>query len=201
MAGGNAVDAAIAATAAQGVVAPETCGVGGDLFALVHRPGWEQPRALNASGRAGSNADPETLRSAGHTEIARDHPLTVTVPGCVDGWSELSTELGNLDLAACLAPAIEFAEEGFEVSTEQAQAFRHTAALYHDHPAVREFYPDGEPVPVGAWVRRGLWQPPCERSPRMAGMPSIGVCLQKTLPLSWAGPSPVTIWRRRMPTG
>jgi gamma-glutamyltranspeptidase/glutathione hydrolase len=154
MGGGNAVDAAIAATAAQGVVAPETCGVGGDLFALVHRPGWEQPRALNASGRAGSNADAEILRSAGHTEIARDHPLTVTVPGCVDGWSALSTELGNLDLAACLAPAIELAEEGFEVSTEQGQAFRQTAALYHDHPAVREFYPDGEPVAVGARVRR-----------------------------------------------
>ncbi|MGH8947969.1 MAG: gamma-glutamyltransferase, partial [Acidimicrobiia bacterium] len=54
--GGNAVDAAIAATATQGVVAPETCGIGGDLFALVHRPGWDIPRALNASGRAGSNA-------------------------------------------------------------------------------------------------------------------------------------------------
>ena len=53
-AGGNAVDAAIAATATQGVVAPETCGIGGDLFALVHRPGWDTPRALNATGRAGS---------------------------------------------------------------------------------------------------------------------------------------------------
>ena len=53
---------AIAATATQGVVAPETCGIGGDLFALVHLGGWEQPRALNASGRAGSNADPELHR-------------------------------------------------------------------------------------------------------------------------------------------
>jgi gamma-glutamyltranspeptidase/glutathione hydrolase len=154
LSGGNAVDAAIAATAAQGVVAPETCGVGGDLFALVHSPGWEQPRALNASGRAGSNADADIFRSIGLSEIARDHPLTVTVPGCVDGWAALSSELGALDLATCLAPAIGLAEEGFEVSTEQAQAFRHTASLYHDHPAVREFYPEGEPVTAGARVHR-----------------------------------------------
>ncbi|HLF42693.1 MAG TPA: gamma-glutamyltransferase, partial [Acidimicrobiia bacterium] len=154
LAGGNAVDAAIAATAAQGVVAPETCGIGGDLFALVHRPGWDRPRALNASGRAGSNADPDALRSIGQTEIPRDHPLTVTVPGCVNGWAALSDELGALNLADCLGPAIEYAGIGFEVSTEQARAFRDTAPMYRDHPAVREFYPGGEPVARGDLVRR-----------------------------------------------
>ncbi|MEX2651692.1 MAG: gamma-glutamyltransferase [Acidimicrobiia bacterium] len=154
MAGGNAVDAAIAATAAQGVVAPETCGIGGDLFALVHRPGWDRPRALNASGRAGYNADPDALRSIGQTEIPRDHPLTVTVPGCVDGWAALSDELGALNLADCLGPAIEYAGMGFEVSTEQARAFRDTAPMYADHPAVGEFYPGGEPVARGDSVRR-----------------------------------------------
>lgn len=153
-AGGNAVDAAIAATATQGVVAPETCGIGGDLFALVHRPGWDRPRALNASGRAGSNADPDALRSIGQSGIPRDHPLTVTVPGCVDGWAALSAELGALTLADCLGPAIERATEGFEVSTEQAQAFRDTATMYADHPAVLEFYPDGEPIARGQLVRR-----------------------------------------------
>ena len=136
------------------MVAPETCGIGGDLFALVHRPGWAKPRALNASGRAGSNADADDLRSAGHAEIARDHPLTVTVPGCVDGWEALSTELGALGLDTCLEPAIGLAETGFEVSTEQAQAFRATAFMYQDHPAVREFYPGGEPVSAGELVRR-----------------------------------------------
>ncbi|HLF59773.1 MAG TPA: gamma-glutamyltransferase [Acidimicrobiia bacterium] len=154
LAGGNAIDAAIGATAAQGVVAPETCGIGGDLFALVHRPGWDRPRAMNASGRAGSNADPDSLRSIGHTEIPRDHPLTVTVPGCVDGWAALSTELGALSLADCLQPAIECAGEGFEVSTEQARAFGDTASMYANHPAVREFYPDGEPVAPGQVVIR-----------------------------------------------
>jgi len=137
-------------------VAPETCGIGGDLFALVHRPGWDRPRAVNASGRAGSNADPQVLRSAGLAEIPRDHPLTVTVPGCVDGWAALSSELGALPLADCLVPAIEIATEGFEVSNEQAQAFRLTAAMYSAHPAVRELYPDGEPVERGSIIRRNL---------------------------------------------
>ena len=54
--GGNAVDGAIAANAVQGTVAPETCGIGGDLFALVHQPGMEAPACLNSSGRAGSTA-------------------------------------------------------------------------------------------------------------------------------------------------
>jgi len=148
------VDAAIAATATQGVVAPETCGIGGDLFALIHRPGWDRPRALNSSGRAGSNADAEALRSTGHSQIERDHPLTVTVPGCVDGWAALSAELGALTLAECLGPAIEYAAEGFEVSREQEQAFRQTAAMYSGQAAVREFYPNGRPVARGAIVQR-----------------------------------------------
>lgn len=152
--GGNAVDAAIAAVAAQGVVAPETCGLGGDLFALIHRPGWARPRALNASGRAGSGADPELLRSRGHTEVPRDHPLTVTIPGCVDGLVALDDELGELGLAACLAPAITLAEEGFEVSTEQARAFALMAPVYRDNPAVAEFYPGGQPVSRGDHLRR-----------------------------------------------
>ena len=134
-------------------MAPETCGVGGDLFALVHRPGWAVPKGLNASGRSGSNADPSMLRSAG-SEIPRDHPLSVTVPGCVDGWAELSAELGALDLAACLAPAIDHATTGFEVSNEQAGAFQATMSMYLGHQAVEEFYPGGRPVTAGHVVRR-----------------------------------------------
>ncbi len=148
------MDAAIAATATQGVVAPETCGIGGDLFALVHRPGWDQPRALNASGRAGSRADASDLRDRGITDIPRDHPATVTVPGCVDGWAALAGELGDLPLSSSLVPAIEHAVEGFEVSTEQSLAFRSQAALYASHPAVAGFYPEGRPVARGDIVRR-----------------------------------------------
>jgi gamma-glutamyltranspeptidase/glutathione hydrolase len=153
-AGGNAVDAAVAAVAAQGVVAPETCGVGGDLFALVHAPGWERPRALNASGRAGSRANANDLRESGATEIPGDHPAAVTIPGCVDGMVTLIDELGSLDIRSILAPAIALAREGFEVSTEQATAFSRQADIYRDNPAVASFYPDGRPIEKGAMARR-----------------------------------------------
>ncbi len=153
MNGGNAIDAAIAAVAAQGVVAPETSGIGGDLFALVHRPGWEKPVALNASGRSGSNASAAILRDSEETEVPRDHPSTVTIPGCVDGFVALS-EFGALTLGDALAPAIELARSGFEVSTEQAAAFNRMAAVYRDNPAVADFYPSGRPVARGDVIRR-----------------------------------------------
>jgi gamma-glutamyltranspeptidase/glutathione hydrolase len=153
-AGGNAVDGSIAAVAAQGVAAPETCGIGGDLFALVHLPGEDRPRALNASGRAGSNADPATLRAQGHQEVPQDHPLTVTVPGCVDGLAVLASSFARLPLANSLAPAIALAENGFEVSAEQARAFATRAGVYRDNPAVAEFYPGGRPVAAGDRVAR-----------------------------------------------
>lgn len=116
-AGGNAVDAAIAANAVQGVVAPETCGVGGDLFALVHRPGEARPLALNASGTAGSGVDADALAAIeDHMPLFGRH--AVTIPGCVAGWQALSERLGRLPLADCLAPAIRHAEGGV-VATEE----------------------------------------------------------------------------------
>lgn len=153
-AGGNAIDAAVAAVAAQGVVAPETCGLGGDLFALVHLPGWSRPRALNASGRSGSGADAQALRQAGHEEVPRDHPATVTVPGCVDGLQALASGLGVMPLADSLAPAIGLAEEGFTVSAEQARAFDLMSSVYRDNKAVADFYPDGRPLRQGDHVTR-----------------------------------------------
>ena len=153
-AGGNAVDAAVAAVAAQGVVAPETCGVGGDLFALIHAPGWERPRALNSSGRAGSRASADEIRRSGAGEIPGDHPAVVTVPGCVDGMETLVTTMGRLGLDQVLAPAISYAADGFDVSTEQAAAFSGRSAMYGSHPAVSDFYPGGKPAAKGEHVRR-----------------------------------------------
>lgn len=152
--GGNAVDAAIAAVTAQGVVAPETCGVGGDLFALVHQPGWEVPLALNSSGRAGSNASSAAIRDEGHRSIPLDHEAVVTVPGCVDGLIALSDRLGRLDLGELLTPAISLALDGFESSTEQSQAFTRQESTYATNPAVRDFYPAGDPIEAGMAVKR-----------------------------------------------
>ncbi|MEO6123104.1 MAG: gamma-glutamyltransferase [Ilumatobacteraceae bacterium] len=118
--GGNAVDAAIATNAAIAVTAPHLCGMGGDLFALVHTGNGDGDRevvALNASGKAGSGADAAALRAEGRTEMPFRHDIrAVTVPGCVDGWAQLHEHFARLPMADLLAPAIRLAEEGFPAS-------------------------------------------------------------------------------------
>jgi gamma-glutamyltranspeptidase / glutathione hydrolase len=111
--GGNAVDAAIAANAAIAVTGPHLCGLGGDLFAIVSTPGGDLV-GLNASGRAGSGADPGALRDEGLTAMPfRGDLRSVTIPGCVDGWMALHERFGVLDLDLVLAPAIRLAAVGF----------------------------------------------------------------------------------------
>ena len=113
--GGNAVDAAIATNAAIAVTGPHLCGMGGDLFALVHD--GEQVHALNASGRAGSGATSDGFRADGHRQMPFRHDVrSVTVPGCVDGWCALHERFGRLPLARLLDPAIRLAEVGFPAS-------------------------------------------------------------------------------------
>jgi gamma-glutamyltranspeptidase/glutathione hydrolase len=113
---GNAVDAAIAASAVLAVTAPHLCGMGGDLFALVRTPDGEL-LALNASGRAGSGADAEALRAEHLASLPMRHDVrSVTVPGCVDGWTTLHGRFGRIDLATVLAPAIRLAASGFPAS-------------------------------------------------------------------------------------
>src|SRR5690606_34951514 len=114
-AGGSAADAAVAASAVLAVISPHLCGMGGDLFALVHVPGSAEPLALDASGRAGSGADPARLRSEGHRTMPFSGDVrSAPVLGCVDGWLALHERAGRLPLAEVLAPAIEIAEAGFE---------------------------------------------------------------------------------------
>jgi gamma-glutamyltranspeptidase / glutathione hydrolase len=116
-AGGSAADAAIAANAVLAVTGQHLCGLGGDLFALVHRPGDEGPACLNASGRAGAGADAERLRAEGHTEIPRQGHIAATpVPGCVDGWVALHERFGRLPMRELLEPARRYAEDGFPAS-------------------------------------------------------------------------------------
>ncbi|GAB3661697.1 gamma-glutamyltransferase family protein [Glycomyces tarimensis] len=121
--GGNAVDAAIAAGAALTVVAPHLCGLGGDLFALVHRPGEPVPASLNASGRAGSGSDPESLRAEGHEAMPfRGDIRSTTVPGCVDGWFALHGRFGTKSIGELLAPAIDLAARGWPAAAMLARA-------------------------------------------------------------------------------
>lgn len=113
--GGNAVDAAIATSAAMAVVAPHLCGMGGDLFALVSENGVVS--ALDAAGRAGSGADAAAMRNEGLTVMPLHGDIrTVTVPGCVAGWTELHRRFGQISLDELLAPAIRLAKDGFAAS-------------------------------------------------------------------------------------
>lgn len=153
-AGGTAVDAAIAANAVQGVVAPETCGIGGDLFALVARPGESTPWALNSSGRAGAGADAEALRRAGLDSIPQRHAAAVTVPGCVDGWLALHDEMGSLELSTILQPAVRIARAGFPASTELAAAFGLRASELVDEPSAEDMYPSGRLPSAGDLITR-----------------------------------------------
>jgi len=121
--GGSATDAAVAASAVLAVTSPHLCGMGGDLFALVHVPGDSAPAALNASGRAGSGADPDRLRAEGHDQMPFHGDLrSAPVPGCVDGWLSLHGRFGRLPLAEVLAAAIGYAAGGFPASPLLAAA-------------------------------------------------------------------------------
>jgi gamma-glutamyltranspeptidase/glutathione hydrolase len=115
-AGGSAADAAVATSAVLAVTTQHMCGMGGDLFALVHAE-TGPPAVLNASGRAGSGADADRLRAEGHTTMPmRGDIRAVPVPGCVDGWTTLHERFGRLDLADVLEPAAQLAEHGFPAS-------------------------------------------------------------------------------------
>lgn len=152
--GGNAADAAVAANAVQGMVDPTTCGPGGDLFALVHRPGDATPSALNSSGRGGSGLDAAALRAAGHERFPQRSAAAVTAPGCVDGWLALLERHGSRPLADLLAPAVRLGEEGFPVSADLAAALERLEPLIAAQPSADELYPAGRPPRAGELLRR-----------------------------------------------
>lgn len=150
-AGGSAVDAAVAASAALAVTTQHMCGMGGDLWALVHHRDGAPPAALDASGAAGSGSDPDGLRAEGWTAMPfRGDIRSTPVPGCVDGWTALHDRFGRLPLGEVLAPAVELAERGFPASPLLAA----TAPLVADVDGADDFVVDGRPVAVGQLVRR-----------------------------------------------
>lgn len=154
--GGNAVDAALCANAVLGVVAPETCGPGGDLFALVHQAGRVEPAVLNASGRAGAGAAEAAaeLRRRGLERAPYTEPSSITAPGCVDGWTALADAYGSRELADLLGPAIEYAETGFPASTELVRAFTMAADQLSGQPSAASLLPGGQPPSPGDTLRR-----------------------------------------------
>ncbi|AJY75146.1 gamma-glutamyltransferase [Paenibacillus beijingensis] len=114
--GGNAFDAAVAVAAVLCVVEPMMTGLGGDMFALVHDGKTGTIEGLNASGRSAAMASVEAYRSMGYEQIPDHGPLSVSVPGVVDGWAQLLAKYGTMSFKEVLAPAIRYAENGFPVS-------------------------------------------------------------------------------------
>lgn len=155
LAGGNAVDAAVATAGMLAIVEPTGTGLGGDCFALVYTAATRSLRALNGSGRAPAALDVARLNALGWTAMPQRGALTVTVPGAVDAWARLVAEHGRMPLAEVLAPAIATAEKGYPVSELIARAWRAGAPLLALHPAAREhFLPGGDAPRAGTRVRQ-----------------------------------------------
>ena len=153
--GGNAVDAAVTAAAVLAVVEPTMTGLGGDLFALVYDGNSGRLKGLNASGRAPFAATPQAFAGRGLTAIPARGILAVSVPGVVDGWTELLAGHGTLPLERALAPAIEYARDGYVVSEVIAHQWEAaTEVLAEDSIAGRVFLVGGR-APRAAEVVAG----------------------------------------------
>ncbi|MCJ2033890.1 gamma-glutamyltransferase [Methylobacterium sp. J-068] len=151
--GGNAVDAAIAAVAVQGVVEPAMTGIGGDCFALYAPKGAAVPVTLNGSGRS-----PAAARDAWYLEngvaIEATSPHAVTVPGAVAAWARLLADHGTRSLGDLLQPAIRYAEEGYPVQPRVAYDWaRNRDKLRADPGSAAAYLVDGEAPRVGTTMR------------------------------------------------
>ncbi len=146
--GGNAIDAAICANAALCVVEPMSCGLGGDLFAIVWMEKEKKLHGLNASGRAPFNWSIKAARAMGLKAIPSTGPLSWSVPGCVSGWDALGKRFGTLTMARLLEPAMVFAGQGFCVSPIVAGAWKTIEA--GSGPTLKKvFYPNGSAPSFG----------------------------------------------------
>ena len=142
--GGNAIDAAIAANAALGLMEPTGNGIGGDLFAIIWDAKTKKLYGLNASGRSPRSLTREWFIDNGYESIPPRGALPVSVPGTVDGWFEMHQRFGSLPMKEILKPAIDYAREGFPVSEYIAWLWKKYETNLGEYPAFRETYlPNG----------------------------------------------------------
>ncbi|HZN35685.1 MAG TPA: gamma-glutamyltransferase, partial [Pirellulaceae bacterium] len=147
-AGGNAADAAIAASATIAVVEPMSCGIGGDLFVIYWDNKTQKLYGLNASGRSPYNLTRQVLAEKNLKQIPTEGPLSWSVPGCVSGWETLRARFGSQPLAKLLEPAIAAAEEGCPVPEVIAGYWRGAeTALKATPEAAQAFLINGERTP------------------------------------------------------
>lgn len=139
-AGGNAIDAAIAANATLGLMEPTGNGMGGDLFAIVWDAKTKKLYGLNASGRSPKSLTLQWFKDNGYESIPAYGPLPVSVPGCVDGWFELNGKFGSMKMEDILAPAIRYAREGFPVSELISYYWTRSAPFLSKYPGFKEIF-------------------------------------------------------------
>lgn len=138
--GGNALDAAIAASAVLGVVESYSTGIGGDCFILYHEASTGKLHALNGSGRSPAAATIETMHARGHDSMPEQDILAVTVPGAIDAWYCANEKLGKLPMKDLLAPAIGYADQGYVVSPVIAHNWQQHEALLAQTPEAEKAY-------------------------------------------------------------
>jgi gamma-glutamyltranspeptidase / glutathione hydrolase len=156
--GGSAVDAAIAADAALGLMEPIGAGMGGDLFAIVWDPKTHKLYGYNGSGRSPKSLTLAEFQRLGLKDIPPLGPLPVSVPGCVDGWFALHDRFGKLPMKNDLAPTIRYAREGFPVSEVIAYYWNASVPRLSKYPGFTEqFTRDGRGPRTGEmWPRPTL---------------------------------------------
>ena len=148
--GGTAVDAAIAVDAALGLVEPMSCGIGGDLFAIVWDAKTKKLHGLNASGRAPYKATRAFFADQGLKEIPLFGPYPWSVPGCVSGWEELHKKFGKLPMTDILRPTVDYAEQGFPVSESIAASWKSSErALLKIPDTAAVYFPGGKAPKAG----------------------------------------------------
>lgn len=152
--GGTAADAAIAANAALGLLAPMANGIGGDMFALYYHAKSGRLFGLNASGWAPAGLSPVFLRQLNFTNMPQSGIHSVTVPGAVDGWEKLLRKFGRKKLKDLLEPSIRLADEGFPVTEIFAGYWQEAEkALARDSNAVALYLPNGRAPKAGELFR------------------------------------------------
>jgi gamma-glutamyltranspeptidase/glutathione hydrolase len=152
--GGSAMDAAIAANATLGVVEPESCGIGGDLFAIYWEAKTGKLTAINSSGWAPKALTIEFLKGKGEKAMPQEGIQAVTVPGCVEGWAKLHKRFGKLPWKDVFQPAIYHADHGYPVTEIISAAWKEEEAkLAADQNAKKVFLINGAAPRLGEVFR------------------------------------------------
>ncbi len=162
--GGNAMDAAIAASATLCVTEPQSTGIGGDCFILYHEAKTGKLHGYNGSGRAPARATLEEYRKRGLSEMPERGMLTVSVPGAIEGWETAMERFGTMSFADVLQPAIDFADNGYAVSPVVAKFWKRNEAMLASSEAARNtLLVDGKSPLAGSLHR----QPKLAKSMRL----------------------------------